>query len=79
MGISTSTERLAGYRMELELAGVPFDPGARGGQSRLEDGWQATSQLLELPERPSALVVGNNLMTIGAVGAIEELGLRVPR
>ena len=80
MGISTSTERLAGYRMELELAGVPFDPAlVVDGQSRLEDGWQATSQLLELPERPSALVVGNNLMTIGAVGAIEELGLRVPR
>src|SRR5262249_47596967 len=35
--------------------------------------------LLELPEPPDALFVTNNLMTIGAVHAIREAGLEIPR
>ena len=31
-----------------------------------------------MEERPSALLVGNNLMTLGALAAIRELGLRIP-
>ena len=78
-GISTSAERLAGYRMELELSGIEFDLAlVMDGQSRLEEAGRVTSLLLELPDRPTALVVGNNLMTIGAVAAIEAHGLTIP-
>jgi LacI family transcriptional regulator len=79
-GISSTAERTDGYRLELAVAGIPFDPALiADGRSRLDDGRRATAQLLDLAERPTALVVANNLMTIGAVAAIEERGLCVPR
>ncbi|MFN8620982.1 MAG: LacI family DNA-binding transcriptional regulator [Chloroflexota bacterium] len=79
-GISSTAERTDGYRIELAAAGLPFDPAlVADGRSRLDDGRRATAQLLDLAERPTALVVANNLMTIGAVAAIEERGLCVPR
>ena len=39
----------------------------------------STHALLSLPEPPTALVAGNNLATIGAVRAIRERGLAIPR
>jgi len=78
-GISTTSERLAGYQAALVAAGIAYDPClVAEGRSRLEDARHATSRLLELEERPTALVVANNLMTIGAVMAIEARGLDIP-
>ena len=78
-GISTTTERIEGYRLALSAAEVPFDPDlVVDGRSRLEDARRVTARLLELPERPTALVVANNVMTLGAVSAIEQRGLCIP-
>lgn len=80
MGTSSATERIAGYRQELEQSGIAYDPAlVRDGRSLLEEARTATGELLELPERPTALIVGNNLMTLGAVAAIERHGLRIPQ
>lgn len=77
--ISTSTERLAGYRKALEAANVPFEPGlVREGDSRQESGRAMAGQLLDLSEPPSALFVGNNLMTLGALEAIHRRDLTIP-
>lgn len=43
-----------------------------------EGGFNAMRQLLSLDERPSAVFSANNLMTIGALEAIRESGLRIP-
>jgi LacI family transcriptional regulator len=76
---TTGAERLAGYRDALERAGRAFDPAlVRSANFRERDGFAATRSLLELQPAPDALFVANNLMTLGALGAIEEAGWRIP-
>lgn len=77
--ISTTHERVQGYREGLERAGLSFDPGLlRCGNSRLEGGYQAALALLALSERPTAIFATNNLMAIGLMRAVAERGLRCP-
>lgn len=72
--------RLAGYRRALEEQGITVDAGLLrpAGFSEL-DGFHATQALLALPEPPDALLVGTHLMTIGALHAASEAGIRVPQ
>lgn len=77
--LSTSRERLQGYRQALESHGIEPDGSlVRQGNSRQESGRQLAGELLELDDRPSALLVGNNLMTLGALEAIHARGLQIP-
>lgn len=78
-GFSTTVERDEGYRLGLERGGLPVIAELIvDGDSEQHAGCKAMHTLLELDERPTAVVVGNNMMTIGAVRAIRETGLRVP-
>lgn len=76
---STGRDRLAGYRKAFEVAGMEF-PGdlVRNGSYREADGYRATMQLLTMPDRPTAIVSANNLMVIGAMRAIRDMGLSCP-
>ena len=77
--LSTSQERLAGYRHALEEAGIPFDDSLVGrGESRQLEAERATRVMLASDHRPTALLVSNGLMTLGALEAIHGLGLRIP-
>lgn len=79
-GLSTTNERLEGYRLALEEAGIKFDPDlVRSGESKIEPACKAVHHLLSLDRRPTALVTGNNLMTIGAMRALRAARLDVPR
>jgi len=76
---TTGRDRLEGYRRALGVAGVPLDPELiRDGRFREVDGYRAAMQLMTLPQRPSALLSANNLMVIGAMRAIRDLGLTCP-
>ena len=48
------------------------------GDHRPESGAWAARKLLSAPERPTAILCGNDRMAIGAIGAAEDIGLRVP-
>jgi LacI family transcriptional regulator len=74
--VETGAERLAGYEMAMRDAGLP----ARviDGDFRLEGGEAAVAELVAADPVPSALIVANNLMTLGALRAIRTAGLRVP-
>lgn len=77
--ISTTSERIQGYRQALENAGLPVHPELlRGGNSRLEGGYQAGLALLALAERPTAIFATNNVMAIGLMRAVAERGVRCP-
>lgn len=77
--VSTSNERLEGYRRALADAGRRSERSlVRRADFRVEGGYKAARSLLELPHPPDALFVANNLMTLGALQAIQDLGLRVP-
>ena len=77
--VSTSTERLAGYRNALRLAGHRYDTSiVRRADDREMGGHKAATALLEQAQPPDALFVANNLMTVGAIGAIHDSGLTIP-
>jgi LacI family transcriptional regulator len=65
--------------MALERSGLDFDPAlvAEGG-SRPDRAHPAMLALLDLPDAPTAVVSGNNFMTIGLLRALAERGIRVP-
>ena len=50
----------------------------REGDFRVESGYQLARELLTSKPRPTALFVCNGMMTLGALNALEELGLRCP-
>jgi len=76
---STSRERLQGWQDALREHGIdPLPALQRTGDSRQPSGGALAAELLALPERPTALLVGNSLMTLGALETIHRLGLRIP-
>jgi LacI family transcriptional regulator len=79
-GIATTEERIAGYRRGLRRQGLPFDPEmlAAGDGSDVQ-AERAVRRLLCLAVPPSALIVGNNLMTVGAMAGLRAAGVEVPR
>ncbi|MGW2646009.1 LacI family DNA-binding transcriptional regulator [Streptomyces sp. NPDC001393] len=78
-GLSTTSERVSGYRDGLSAAGLDFDERLLvSGNSESSGAEQATAALLALPEPPTALVTANNAMTIGALRALRRHGLSVP-
>ncbi|MGW8974393.1 LacI family DNA-binding transcriptional regulator [Streptomyces platensis] len=78
-GLSTTTERVEGYREGLGARGLPFVPALlAGGNSEAAGAQAATRQLLAAAEPPTALITANNAMTIGALRALRELGRAVP-
>ncbi|HYG34615.1 MAG TPA: substrate-binding domain-containing protein, partial [Clostridia bacterium] len=78
-GLSVTQERLAGYQEALRAAGVTVrESFLIHGDFRQEGGRLAMLRLLDLRKPPRAVVVANNLMTLGALQAIHERGVRIP-
>ena len=75
-GVETGAERLAGYEMAMRAAGL--ETVEVDGDFRLELAEAAVAGLLPQEPRPTAFIVANNLMTLGALRAIRDAGLRVP-
>jgi DNA-binding LacI/PurR family transcriptional regulator len=73
-------ERLAGYTLALEQAGVSVPPEKLiSGHFQFEDGWKAFEQLFELSALPTALLAANDEMAMGAIAAAQLRGMRVPQ
>jgi LacI family transcriptional regulator len=79
-GLRTADDRLAGYRDALR-------PGRQRGSTRLvrrtefkaAGAEKAATELLELAERPDALLVANSAMAAGVLAALRSHGLRAGR
>ncbi|QPC83744.1 LacI family DNA-binding transcriptional regulator [Phototrophicus methaneseepsis] len=75
----SSEERFLGYKTMLEDSGIAFDPTlVANGDFGTEQGYVAASQLLDLPEPPTAIFAANDLMAIGTIYAAQDRGLRIP-
>jgi LacI family transcriptional regulator len=72
-------DRLQPYQESLEAARLAVEEEliVKCGPT-IEDGYQATFRLLELPQRPTAVIAINDLLALGAMRAIGEAGLRIP-
>jgi LacI family transcriptional regulator, galactose operon repressor len=74
--VETGAERLDGFTLAMRAAGL--EPRSVDGEFRIDRAYTAVRELLAGPDRPQGLVVANNLMTLGALRAIREAGVRVP-
>lgn len=71
--------RLEGYKQALAAYGVPFDPAlVSSGTVTAPEGYRCALELLELPERPTALFCYNDSMAMGAYDAVKQSGLSIP-
>ena len=78
--ITPSAERITGYRMALEEAGVSFDENLLiRGDYHAQSGMEITHSLLKMNPRPTAIFALNDLMALGALRAAAEAGYSVPR
>jgi LacI family transcriptional regulator len=73
--IFTAQERLRGYRAALAAAGIAADPGLeRLGLTESGAAAAAATRLLLGSDAPTAIFAGQNLITVGVVRALRELG-----
>ncbi|PAK24316.1 LacI family transcriptional regulator [Streptomyces sp. alain-838] len=74
-----SRARLDGYRSAMTMAGLPVDPRlVRFGDFRVAGGFEHTMDLLDGPDRPTAVFAGSDLHALGVLEAARLEGLRVP-
>ncbi|ADB36036.1 transcriptional regulator, LacI family [Kribbella flavida DSM 17836] len=74
-----SDARLSGHAAALADAGSLPDPAlVRFVEPTTEWGYRAAGELLDLPERPTALVAFNDKAAVGALRAAVERGLSIP-
>ena len=77
---STSMDRIAGYHIALNEAGIPFEPCLiKYGEFRAASGEQLSLELLDGDPNPTAIFAANNVIAMGVVDALEKRGLRVPQ
>jgi LacI family transcriptional regulator len=71
--------RLEGYKQALASFDIPFDPALVGSaRSDAAGTYDRALELMELPERPTALFCFSDPMAMGAYDALRKLGLRIP-
>ncbi|MEV4090481.1 substrate-binding domain-containing protein, partial [Nonomuraea fuscirosea] len=74
-----SQARIDGYRAALETAGLPVIPDLiKRGTFLVDSGHDQGHALLSLPEPPTAIFAGSDLMAFGVFEAARQRGLRVP-
>jgi LacI family transcriptional regulator len=77
LGIHTAAERFRGYELTLERAGIAVDQAiVRSDLRTVETAAQATRDLVAQADPPTALFASQNMITIGAVQALHQLGLQ---
>lgn len=73
------SDRLFTYRQVLEENGLSSSRRFEAScGDKLEDAYQAAYTLLSQPERPTALLVINDMLAISVIRAASDLGLTIP-
>ena len=75
----TARGRLDGYRAAFGHYGIPIDDALIVGEDfRQQAGYVETKKLLAMEQRPTALFTTSDLITLGALQAIDEEKLSIP-
>ncbi len=78
--MDASKDRLKGYRQALAAADIPYDERlVRPGNWEPSAGYTQTHELLKLSSPPTAIFCSNDLMALGCLEALKELGKAIPR
>ncbi|MGB9857820.1 MAG: LacI family DNA-binding transcriptional regulator [Dictyoglomaceae bacterium] len=79
INITTSFERLEGYKLALKRYKIPFDEKLiKIGEFKEESGYKNMKELLKIKNPPKAIFAGNYLIALGVYDAIKEYGLKIP-
>ena len=78
-GVLCSRARLDGFRAAMDAAGVPVDPELVScGRFQVEEGIERGRALLARPDRPTAIITGNDLQALGVYQAARDARLHIP-
>jgi DNA-binding LacI/PurR family transcriptional regulator len=77
---SAESQRLNSYRTVLNEHHIPLDEALIvKGDGGISGGMKAVSQLLDLPQLPTAIFCFNDMTAIGVINALREKSYEVPR
>ncbi|MGG3468611.1 LacI family DNA-binding transcriptional regulator [Neobacillus pocheonensis] len=77
--LMVTVDRLDGYKQALNKANIPIkNEYILHGEFLREGGQEAVSELMALEQRPTSLVVVDDLMALGVLSTLDELGVKVP-
>lgn len=80
LDMSDALVRLDAFRKFVSERGLPQQPQwVQAGDFVIDGGRDAMNRLLDLPDRPTAVICSNDEMAIGALRACQERGLTVPQ
>ncbi|MDO6668932.1 LacI family DNA-binding transcriptional regulator [Paracoccus sp. 1_MG-2023] len=78
-GNDRARARLQGVTEELARAGITLDPGDIVALPyTLDDGEAGAIRLLSRPDRPTAIICGNDVLAAGAMRGARAMGLSIP-
>jgi LacI family transcriptional regulator len=79
--VSTARDRLQGYEEALEAAHIPFRPEliVEASAIDVDAAHDATLQLLDLVDPPTAIFSVNNIAVVGVAEAARKRGVEIPR
>lgn len=79
MSSLTGRDRLSGFQKAVQFQKLNIKQEyIRSGGFTVEKSYDATMELLKLPDPPSAVFVANSVMMEGFIKAVKDLGLKIP-
>lgn len=77
--LSPHHDRLEGFRKTMQESHLPIlDEYLISGNVQVEDGLTAGRRLLDLPNRPTAILASNNKLLLGVLQAVDERKISIP-
>ena len=77
--LTTTAERLAGYKESLEAHGIELDETLiLSGNYKYDSGWQAAAVIDAMAVKPTAVLASNDIMAISLIAALKEMNYRIP-
>lgn len=79
MNSKPAKDRFVGYKKALAMNNIPLDERyIFNGEYRLDSAYNATKQMLMMEDRPTAVFICSNMMTLGCIKALFEENLKIP-
>lgn len=80
MTTSTAEDRVIGYVLALDEAGLPIDPRLiKRGEFRASSGEELANQVFSEGLHPTAIFATNNAIAMGVIKVVDQRGLRIPQ
>ena len=72
-------ERVSGYMSAMRESGLEEEAMVVGNEFSSQNGYLETKLLMSIPSKPDAIFALSNTIALGALKAVREVGMRVPK